>query len=56
MFFEEFTDPIMPERREPEEEKVRYSDPELARNLRLSNIAAEIAELKAVIAKLQQQR
>jgi metal-responsive CopG/Arc/MetJ family transcriptional regulator len=32
MLFEEFTDPIMPERREPEE-KPGYSDPELARTL-----------------------
>ena len=32
MLFEEFTDPIMPERREPEE-KPDYSDPELARTL-----------------------
>jgi hypothetical protein len=32
MLFEEFTNPIMPERREPEE-KPGYSDPELARTL-----------------------
>jgi hypothetical protein len=32
MLFEEFTDPILPERREPEE-KAGYSDPELARTL-----------------------
>ena len=32
MLFEEFTDPIMPERREPER-KPGYSDPELARTL-----------------------
>jgi hypothetical protein len=32
MLFEEFTDPIMPERQEPEA-KPGYSDPELARTL-----------------------
>jgi metal-responsive CopG/Arc/MetJ family transcriptional regulator len=32
MLFEEFTDPIMPERQEPKE-KPGYSDPELARTL-----------------------
>ena len=36
MFFEEFTDPIMPERRQSQQEpepKAGYSDPELARTL-----------------------
>jgi hypothetical protein len=37
MLFEEFTDPIMPERREPEE-KPGYSDPELARTLKLASV------------------
>jgi len=36
MFFEEFTDPIIPERRQSQQEpepKAGYSDPELARTL-----------------------
>jgi hypothetical protein len=33
MLFEEFTDPMLPERRNSEEEKAGYSDPELARTL-----------------------
>jgi hypothetical protein len=36
MFFEEFTDPILPERRQAQQEpepKAGYSDPELARTL-----------------------
>jgi hypothetical protein len=34
MFFEEFTDPIIPERRQAQQEpKAGYSDPELARTL-----------------------
>jgi hypothetical protein len=36
MFFEEFTDPILPERRQAQQEpepKPGYSDPELARTL-----------------------
>jgi hypothetical protein len=33
MFFEEFTDPIIPKRRQASESKTGYSDPELARTL-----------------------